>query len=283
MTTEDETPVRDAALDAAWRAHSLDEPPAHLDATILAAAHEAVAAGPREVRARAGRATSARRWWVPLATAAAIGGVVIGLSRLAPQDRAATTPYASSLPARDPAPSSNPVSVDRTDAPAQVPAPAAPAKRVAEAPAPVEPAHPSSSPAAEPSFAFVPSPPEAAAATGLEDGARREVAAPDATRAGPRSEPASTAAPALPPAPLARARRELSADAAMRSGAEDDEAPDVDAWIARIRHLYDAGKSAEAAKELTALRAAVPDADRRLPPDLHAWAATVEPTSEGTR
>ena len=78
-------------------------------------------------------------------------------------------------------------------------------------------------------------------------------------------------------------------DAAMRdSGMRDSAAAgsvtkdaakpiDVDAWIVRIRKLHDDGKLADAAKELVAMRAAVPDADRRLPPELRAWAATVKP------
>jgi hypothetical protein len=37
------------------------------------------------------------------------------------------------------------------------------------------------------------------------------------------------------------------------------------------------GKLTEAAQELAALRAAAPDADRRLPPELRTSAATVEP------
>jgi len=52
---------------------------------------------------------------------------------------------------------------------------------------------------------------------------------------------------------------------------------DVDAWIVRIRKLHDDGKLADAAKELVALRAAIPDVDRRLPPELRTWAATVKP------
>ena len=53
--------------------------------------------------------------------------------------------------------------------------------------------------------------------------------------------------------------------------------PDADARLARIRELYGEGKLTEAAKELVALRAALPDADRRLPPELQKWPATVEP------
>ena len=63
-------------------------------------------------------------------------------------------------------------------------------------------------------------------------------------------------------------------DSAMREAAKPI---DVDAWIARIRKLHDDGKLADAAKELVAMRAAVPDADRRLPAELRAWAATVKP------
>ncbi len=47
--------------------------------------------------------------------------------------------------------------------------------------------------------------------------------------------------------------------------------------IVRIRKLHDEGKLADAAKELLALRQAIPDADGRLPPELRAWAATVKP------
>ena len=47
-------------------------------------------------------------------------------------------------------------------------------------------------------------------------------------------------------------------------------------WIERIRALVTEGKTAEAAQELTAFRAAYVDADARLPGDLQAWAATVK-------
>ncbi len=57
---------------------------------------------------------------------------------------------------------------------------------------------------------------------------------------------------------------------------DSGKAVDVDAWIARIRKLHDDGKLADAAKELNMLRAAIPDTDSRLPPELRAWAATVK-------
>ena len=45
-------------------------------------------------------------------------------------------------------------------------------------------------------------------------------------------------------------------------------ARDPDAWIARIRKLRDAGNTGQALRELKEFRALVPDAERRLPPDL---------------
>ena len=45
-------------------------------------------------------------------------------------------------------------------------------------------------------------------------------------------------------------------------------ARDPDAWVARIRKLRDDGNTAQALRELKEFRALVPDAERRLPPDL---------------
>ena len=42
-------------------------------------------------------------------------------------------------------------------------------------------------------------------------------------------------------------------------------------WIALIRRLRDEGKTAEAAKELAAFRAAHADHEKLLPPDLRDW------------
>jgi hypothetical protein len=98
-----------------------------------------------------------------------------------------------------------------------------------------------------------------------------------------RNEVAQSA-PTASGAVLAKKAASAEPDAAMRDAATRDSATregakpiDVDAWVVRIRKLHDDGKLADAAKELVALRAAVPDADRRLPPELRAWAATVKP------
>ena len=70
----------------------------------------------------------------------------------------------------------------------------------------------------------------------------------------------------------------LTADAANASvGASVDARAKVQPklavpdWIALIRKLRDEGKMDEAAKELTAFRAAYPDHERLLPPDLRDW------------
>ena len=80
------TDERDPTLDKAWRAHSREEPPPALDQAILAAAHRAVASGPQKV---APEATRPQRWWMPLAAAATIGAVAIGLVQLSPPEQPA--------------------------------------------------------------------------------------------------------------------------------------------------------------------------------------------------
>ena len=236
MTTEPESPVRDAALEAAWRAHSLEEPPAHLDAAIRAAAHGAVAAEPREVRTVAVKARGPQRWWMPLAAAAMISAVVIGVSRLVPQDRAELAPGLAAPPIPSPPPA--------------------------------------------PPVAFAPSPAERGPTTALGGVAPSEAAASDSARAGPPSESSEsgvTFAPQPPSLPQAGASAAHTEKFAASPNARAARTPDAEAWIDRIRKLYDEGKRTEAAEELEALRAAVPDADRRLPPELRAWATTVEP------
>jgi Meckel syndrome type 1 protein len=85
MTTGNETDPRDDALAKTWRAQSQEMPPPALDATILAAAHRAVGSGPRDARKQAAEATRPQRWWMPLAAAATIGVVAIGILQIAPQ------------------------------------------------------------------------------------------------------------------------------------------------------------------------------------------------------
>jgi hypothetical protein len=45
----------------------------------------------------------------------------------------------------------------------------------------------------------------------------------------------------------------------------------VGEWVALIRKMRDEGRIDDAAKELAAFRAAYPDHERLLPPDLRDW------------
>ena len=116
--------------------------------------------------------------------------------------------------------------------------------------------------------------------------------APPAARA---PAPAGLAAPRAAPPPVAEMRarenasvrdtsREQVAPAASalakRAAPAEDartKARDPDAWIAQIRKLLDEGRTAEAIRELRDFREFVPDAERRIPPDLRELAAAVRP------
>ena len=80
----DDRDVDDPALGALLRAHSQETPPPGVDAAILAAAHCAVASAPHA--ADRAPSTPAWRWWMPLAAAATIAVVAIGVLPLAPTD-----------------------------------------------------------------------------------------------------------------------------------------------------------------------------------------------------
>ena len=96
----------------------------------------------------------------------------------------------------------------------------------------------------------------------------RSVAAPAASRMAERA----SAAPAPPPAPSPRWPRDARPTAASDEARAKDRTPlPVPDWIALIRRLRAEGKQAEAAKELAAFRAAHPDHEKLLPPDLRDW------------
>ncbi len=69
----------DKDIDAAWRAASREEPPQTLDDAIRAAARREVASGPR-------RAGGTPTWW-PLAAAATVAFVAIGIVEMTPPER----------------------------------------------------------------------------------------------------------------------------------------------------------------------------------------------------
>jgi hypothetical protein len=108
----------DRELDAAWRVASREEPSAALDAAIRAAARRAVDAGP----ARARRA----RWW-PLAAAAAVAVIAVGIVQVTPPEQVTPTIVADSAPLAG----ATKKDLDKPTAPAP-PATVAPARSVAE-------------------------------------------------------------------------------------------------------------------------------------------------------
>jgi len=350
MTTDPDDPERDAAVAKAWREHSAELPPAHLDAAILAAARRAVGSAPADATedatgnaaARPRGATSPQRWWMPLAAAATIGAVAIGILQVVPQDHVVSDMRAPSV-SDTPAPASSAASSvapsaprdalapsERKDAPRAlaesvaphspaniVPPPATPPPAVSRTnvapaqPAPKILAQREADKVAAPGASMEPAPQpfpadkkRASDESGFAQdraGAAGSIAA--APSASPPTEPQRALADAAPPpSPDAAATRAPARMAAARDERQRNEAAqsapaaagakalaktyaestsgkpdDIDAWIVRIRKLHDDGKLAEAAKELVALRAAIPDADHRLPPELRAWAATVKP------
>jgi hypothetical protein len=123
----------DDKLAAAWRAASREEPPAALDDALRAAARRAVGAGPS-------RARHMQSW--PLAAAAVVAVLAIGIVQMTPPEQVAPTIVADSAP-RQAASKEK----DMTASPAAPAPPAAPAtmdaaprvtEQVAAAPAPVD-------------------------------------------------------------------------------------------------------------------------------------------------
>jgi len=328
MTALPDIPERDAALAQVVLEHSDEMPPAHLDAAILAAAHRAVGSAPRHATddaAKVAGATRPQRWWMPLAAAATIGAVAIGVLQVVPQEEPVTAPsMVTDMPTAGKTERDTLTPMAQKNAPRMQAEPG-----VAQAPAAVVP------PAAAPpaiSRANVPTP--RVAEKILAPSAADTMVAPSTSKDAPQPFPADTkresansgfaqdragaagtvaSAPSAVPPPepqralakvpsapsppmaappaLARSdagqREEIAQSPSAMSGAAPlarkatraeaaSAAIDVDAWIARIRKLHDDGKLADAAKELAALRAAVTDADQRLPPELRAWAATVK-------
>jgi hypothetical protein len=93
MTTPTRPPdddfSRDPAFDDAWRALSREEPSAALDAAVRAAARREIRAGP-QAAARGDarpRRSMPMNWWQPLAVAATLGAIAVGLLQLVTPER----------------------------------------------------------------------------------------------------------------------------------------------------------------------------------------------------
>jgi hypothetical protein len=266
-----------------------------------------VGSAPRKVGKQAAEATSPQRWWMPLAAAATIGAIALGILQTAPQEPPVTASTATDMPARssEPAPPLPSVPTDKLAATDHKELPqkaigaltaVAPAKKSANfAENPV-------AKAASPQFMDKAASPPAQVASAPEpfpaEKKNESTESADAKERAPAAPMTAAPMPAAPPAvaqhselarTYTRQRNETAgasgtaagivamAKTTARADAASAPAVDVDAWIIRIRKLHDDGKLADAAKELIALRAAVPDADRRLPPELRTWAETVKP------
>ncbi len=276
MTTDRD--LGDPALDALLRAHSDEMPPAHVDAAILAAAHRAVDRASHKTDSTAG--PRSWRWWIPLAAAATIGAVAIGVLQVAPTEPEIAPPV-----------------VSEPDKPRYATAPAEPRR----ATAPAERETPPTVAAPSPPIAGPSPPPQAASAQAKRpDGSltadrmrstrRDELTLPPETfptqkqpaldsAAAANAPAASRGEPAAAPGPKPMASYRESASAAGRSArtaSADDVAPrSADEWIERMRAFRNAGKPTQAKQALAEFRAAYPDADSRLPPDLRAWASSI--------
>jgi hypothetical protein len=261
-------PHADPRFDAAWRAASREVPPAALDAAILAAARRAVGAGPQPVVVL--EATRPERWWWPLAAAASIGAVAIGILQLVALDRAGTPDEARVIVSDMPAPSSA--------------LPSAPASALPSTPSSALPSAPASAPAAAPSSVPLPESTAVTASGSSGDGAARDGSAPvrkerNGLPPGDRSAQPFPAGAAPTPArerdsapPAGLGKVVTAPAAAARANVQTGERGPrpVAEWIALIRKLRAEGRTEELAREIAAFRAAYPDQQQRLDDDLAA-------------
>jgi len=146
----------DPRVDAAWRTVSRDEPPAVVDATILAAARGAARQTPSS-RPPLAREAWWRRWQ-PMAAAAGVVGLAFVLVQMLPRNEPPQSPAA---PAPQPLPEST---ASQSTAESRAAVPAAPA-------APAEPAEP-----VAPAALAAPSAAAAPATAALQKAVRRELA-----------------------------------------------------------------------------------------------------------
>lgn len=289
---------RDPKLDAAYRATRDEEPPAHLDDAIRAAARRAVDAGPR--RPQSWQA----RWRVPLALAATVVlSVTVTLMVREHQEqelvRSPMPPSAEPEAARaKEAPRDD---VQRQQAPQRDEQKAAsrasqPQTETREAPARgAQPSAPLSAPANAPPGSPPAAPPSAPLATSPSAPLATPPSAPLGTPSGePSTAPAVTPAPRSAPAPAPQAERKSEGldrmererpAARITREANDYAAPSTvspaapsspaavaaparsaESWLAEIRNLLAENRKAEAAAQLSEFRQRYPD--HPLPDDL---------------
>jgi len=202
-------------LDAAWRAASREEPPAALDHALRAAARRAVGAGPSGARRHM------QSW--PLAAAAIVAVLAIGIVRMAPPEQ--VTPTVVDDNASPPVASKETATTTTAVAPAATEAGLRAAAQAAATSAPTDRpssgaqrqlGQPLSAPPPKPSVGLVDKP-QAPPASGGGSSAPRAVArAPDGDRGAPKSkleDAADAKKIAAEPFPAAPAESRNAADA----------------------------------------------------------------------
>ncbi len=306
MTTSDprdRAAPSDPRVDAAWRALSSEEPPKSLDAAIMAAARREVGARPQKIGARE-RMADRRRWW-PLAAAATVAAIAVGVLQLTTPDQIGTPASDRTIVSDVPAPASRPApempvtpsrpeetkpeagnalrteqAPTRTDSPRrQTPAPESRASAKRESASEKAPAMAEPFPAAPPPAVVGTAAPAAAGQVAIPAPAPQVAAAGQIATPTPPPQPGSAAdsqraqeSAVARPTPLAKMAAGRAADAGADEARVKDRGPlPVAEWIVLIRRLRDEGKSADAAKELAAFRAAHADHEKLLPPDLRNW------------
>lgn len=252
----------DATLAAAYRAGAHEEPPAHLDAAIRAAARREAGAGPQRI-------SRLRAWRVPVSLAAVVvlSVTVVLMVREEGGDRLEPAP---------PRIAATPAPAMEQTAPQILPQPAAPAtppvqqRQLSASGAPSEPALQSMAKAVPEAEPLAPASAGAASATAREDVAAspRLEAAPQAEAPRPlqRSAPATMAADAgsAPAARKAAPAAAMSAPAPAQQALWQDLLTEpAEKWIQRIVEWRRAGRSADADALAAEFRRRFPD--RQLP------------------
>ena len=240
---------RDPDLARAWHEASDEQPPAHLDAAIIAAARKSVPDRGEPAQTAPVRVPR-RNWllqWQPLAAAATVAGLAFVLIQMLPRDATDNrqAPGADKTVAR-------PGRVVVPDgAPAQGAVPAPPATLAVPAAT------------AEATVSEAVATADTAMAPGETSADRREAMTP---------ELAGRTVPAAPAAPAAAAPSSSAREKSLGNTASLDAA----AWAAKIAALHGSGDFTAAEKSLRAFRAAATDADAYLPDSLRDWARTVQ-------
>ncbi len=255
---------RDGTLERTWREASDEQPPAHLDAAIVAAARRAVG-GRGEQPTPAPARTASRTWltrWQPLVAAASIAGLAFVVVQMLPREHSRAP-----LPQRQ---QSAPVATAAQ--PRTSPAPAATADSPASSVDKVVDAGDRADIAAvAPTQDAVRAPPTLPAAAEATAGDSAEVMVESS------ADRREAVAPAMAGrvAPAAAAATSAKAATRERDLGQTAPPPDPAAWAARIATLHAAGDLTAAEHVLRDFRATEPHADTYLPESLRSWAQTV--------